>query len=475
MGPKRDETNPGTGGGGGKSTGKGTASGSGTAPEVVALTPEALAMVQSAKRAVAQHKRHLTRYVNDLESLLGDVDTDQEYSPHYVKPFYDLMEKIEDQRFKIEEKYSELCMLDPTKAAEYEEAALAVALQPTPILSRAIQTLGAIRVARGPVPQAPGPAPAPVPARHAKANTALQPEKLELDHSPSELDHWVSRFMAFYRTSNLDTLRLSDQREYLASSLSTPVYQRLLAMIDDQTPIFTEGGDEDPSCIKALRKIWTERYPLFQRRHQYFTVDYSGKIQDLPGFLSRLEELGRVAEISKMNESSLNAYRALASVHDRELRRLCWREENLDMDRFRMLALERVREQENFEATRKQAEALKVRYTPQDKAERKKTCWTCGEAGHYAPDCPSKKKPGSQRSSARKAQKSRSGSKSGNKKKHGHKSSKKKGKARTAQAEAASSSGSSSYTEDEDGHESSDSDQSKASANVSKVLSAMIN
>ena len=207
------------------------------------------------------------------------------------------------------------------------------------------------------MPDAPDSGAAPQPARpdlghgsrQVKANSALKPDDLTLERSPVELTHWQQRFRAYYRTSNMDLLPPNDQKEYLNASLDHTVQGLLDARIVPGAAILEGPG----SCFEVLRTLWLERYPLFQRRHQFFTIDFKGALTDLPQFMSKLEELAKSAEVQDLDASTLKAYKALSCVEDTELRRLCWREETLTLTKFRQLVIQRVREAENLQGIKK--------------------------------------------------------------------------------------------------------------------------
>lgn len=230
----------------------------------------------------------------------------------------------------------------------------------------------------------------------AKPNTALKPDKLQLDHTPVELANWKRRFEAFYRTSRLEVEKIEDQREYLNSCLDSVVCQILEAKAPNRLPLFSAAAQEK-TCFTVLKDLWLTRYPLYQRRHAYFTTRFKGghkSVREIPAFLSQIEELGRTAEIDKMSPSAINAFRALSEIEDKELRKACWKEEDLDMTKFRLLALARVREYENFASFKSDAastsyarEAAEVRLALKDVI-----CFTCQGKGHYSTDCPHKGK-----------------------------------------------------------------------------------
>ena len=106
-----------------------------------------------------------------------------------------------------------------------------------------------------------------------------------------------------------------------------------------------------------------------------------------------MDELTTVAKIDKMSKSNVIAYHALSAITDKELRKACWKEDNLTMERFRVLALERVLEQGNISALQLQTD-VKAQLAVSDEilAVRQRTwdqvvCWDCKQKNHYTTDC----------------------------------------------------------------------------------------
>ena len=220
-----------------------------------------------------------------------------------------------------------------------------------------------------------------------KPNTSLKPEALTFDNTPTELDHWKTQFEGYYNTSRFSNLGQTEQEAYLISCLNSDVAAVLQSWKEtDRTKHNyviekrTVAGIEIPSMLDLLDRMWLDRYPLFRRRHEYFTMEFQGSLRDLPKFLAKLEKAFRVAKVSELTADKLNAYRALSAIKDEELRRLCWREEDLSWDRLRSLAYQRVKEVENKnhgKSVREKANATK-----------EWKCYVCQKPGHMAKNCP---------------------------------------------------------------------------------------
>ena len=141
----------------------------------------------------------------------------------------------------------------------------------------------------------------------------MKPDKLTLENSPIEYKHWMKRFRAFYRTSQLEKHNVADQREYLNECLDASLAGIMEVKAPD-TLLVLSNDPAERTCLSILDQIWQDRYPLNVRRHEYFGLKFMGGLQDVQAFVSQLEELASVADIRTMTESNINAYRALSVV-----------------------------------------------------------------------------------------------------------------------------------------------------------------
>jgi len=223
------------------------------------------------------------------------------------------------------------------------------------------------------------------PIIQARANLALKPDPLSLDHTPVELRAWISKFTAFYRTSNLQLLTTEDQQAYLLSYLNSTLCLLIEGKLEPAIEMF---GDR--SCISILEDTFRERFPLFQRREVFFSASFSSNIKELPSFLTKLEGLADVAELEDLDKEGLIAYKALSSISDVELRRLCAREEALTLPIFRALALQRVREAETLDKSRTAESSVNAINGNNPHAHL--SCHFCHKLGHTEAECYKKKR-----------------------------------------------------------------------------------
>ena len=295
-----------------------------------------------------------------------------------------------------------------------------------------------------------------------KANMALKPFVLTLDHTPVQMTRWLEAWKAFYDTSNLGLLSNSNVQSYFKAFIDDQLREVLFARVTEATPVFGIHSVES-----ELKSIFLERFPLFHRREVFFEAKFTGSIRDVPSFVNNLEALALAAELDAIDRETLVAYKGLQAINDKELKRLAAREESLTLDRFRQLIVQRVRESGNMRSAHDFPADTSVNAINQIGP-----CYYCQKPGHLASDCYKKKNDrnsSSSSSSKRKEGKSKSKSSSKQekevkyvnkkkKKKSTKKSSyKKKGKARQLKEGEPSGESNESGSE-ESGSENADSD-----------------
>ena len=359
--------------------------------------------VQDLKASVAVHRGHSTRAWADIRRVM-DVVQAEEVQPAVLQNLQELWTNIQYQRGRITEMYQQIKNLDVSQTGWVETRLREFNTAEDPKIDAYFVYLSKVPA------ETTAPVAAPVPPRAdqgagrkepPKPNTTLKPDKLTLENSPIEYKHWMKRFRAFYRTSQLEKHNVADQREYLNECLDASLAGIMEVKAPD-TLLVLSNDPAERTCLSILDQIWQDRYPLNVRRHEYFGLKFTGGLQDVQAFVSQLEELASVADIRTMTESNINAYRALSAIQDTDLRKMCFKEPDLTMERFRILAMERAREDEQLKAFKKDAKVQQAAVEAAVFAVTKANaiCYRCAGKGHYAHECRRPPKPGYKSKSA---------------------------------------------------------------------------
>lgn len=327
------------------------------------------------------HKGHITRVSNALNAIIADTTPANVTSKNTANRLIQYLKQLEDQQAKLDDIYVKLIVLNPVNEGVYSKAIDDINKETEKVISATVTLLGLIPDGDADLPADASQGGPRTAASAAKANLALKPTELSLQCPPIQLPRWLQQFESFWRTSNLNVLSIQDQQAYFLQYMDAGLRTQVQSRITRVTPIYGAGH----SCVEALKSLFKERYPTFQRRELFFELKHRGGPRELPGYLQQLEELADAADLHDLDRDTLVAYRALSGIADKELRRLCAREENLTLDRFRALLIQRVRESENLHQATEGAGRMAIG-DPILAATQLK-CHYCGIKGHLKADC----------------------------------------------------------------------------------------
>ncbi len=145
----------------------------------------------------------------------------------------------------------------------------------------------------------------------------LKPSTLSLDMTPAELRHWIASLQAWYDYNNMQGLPIPQQHSLLYNVLDADLAYDLERQVHSDTPIFSD--DDTESCISILQDLFNLRYPLIERRIQYFCYTQGNK-QHFTDFLNNLQKLGAEADLHKLDISDIHCFRAIVEAVDHKLR-----------------------------------------------------------------------------------------------------------------------------------------------------------
>ena len=381
---------------------------------VTAWTQDELKRDTELRKQLAATRRIITRNLNTATVVTQNVDAATVDSAFIPNSVIEKLKTVERARDKVEVFIVDLIDTEPWNRQYFQDLVntlrnehdaqvrtLTVFLQNVPqevyLAQPEAQNL-ALPPAEDdahPAPQMAGTAPFGV-----KANSALKPTMLTLEHNPVEMEEWIKAFEAYHSTSNMVKLKMSDQQAYFLQSLDPSITTLIRS---EMTPGARLFGDEDQGCLVAiLRRIFLQRYPIFARREQFFSRQFHGDIRELPAFMTMMHKERVAAEIDQLNANDLLAYRLLSAINDRELRKWCAREEVLTLDTFTRLAYQRVRELENLQKPSKQAANS---YHSQSMLAVHDRCTYCNRPGHRVAECNTRRRDSDTAAAAARARK----------------------------------------------------------------------
>ena len=253
-----------------------------------------------------------------------------------------------------------------------------------------------------------------------KANNALRPKVLIREMTPVEFASWITRFDAYYASSNMSNCTLPEQQAYFKACIDTYLEARIQDRISPATPILKTDGTV--SCLDLLASEFLLLHPIFARRLDFFQAK-QGHNQSFTDFAQKLIRLGDEAELASLDMNDLYVMRFLTACTNLKLRERFLKEINPSRDKLLQVA-------QNFEVSQRFISAINKsqgqvasnqvsqrKFTTQHKGKKplnqnqrnvaknrcrrcgskttgphdckgaSATCYRCGKKGHLAPVC----------------------------------------------------------------------------------------
>ena len=353
--------------------------------------------IESVKGTVNAHKGHLTRTINAATKMCILAETDQ--STVMVAKLEGLMEKLDAQMEAIDVGILELAGLDPAKQKDYEAEAVTEQNKYDACNELILKAVAKINK---PPAQAAAVAPG-AQNHHIKPNEALKPFTLTTEHNPVEFKMWIKKFKAYYQASNFESCPIGQQQAYLQACLDPKLEQRIQDQVDEDTPIF---GEEN-SHIKLLEKDLLVRYPMFNRRLDFFKYNQA-QDQAFSDFNANLKSKGDEADLHLLQPDDIYVFRYICGTTDKELKTRFLRLQNPTKENIQNEArayesasssLKAMANQVNKVGTspnsgqgqRRGRSKSRNRNNgaskPQAEGQLKGKCYRCGRTNHLSDDC----------------------------------------------------------------------------------------
>ena len=142
-------------------------------------------------------------------------------------------------------------------------------------------------------------------------NDTLKPSVLSLENKPIELRQWVREIKTFFMSNQLDKVSQEEQIGYCRKFLAPELEVLVSAKVDDHT---TFDGDNN-SILSIVQEEFNIRYPLFERRLEYFQF-HMQQGQSATAFVARKLQLAQEADLPSLQVDDLNCFTVMTGLKD---------------------------------------------------------------------------------------------------------------------------------------------------------------
>lgn len=137
---------------------------------------------------------------------------------------------------------------------------------------------------------------------HFKPASDLRPPILSQESTPPEMREWINKFKAFHAASNMSTLGIDEEKEYLLSRIEGSLATTLRGNFQTAASI--------ADCFRLLEARFLELHPLFRRRLSWFEQKKE-RGQKLIDFYHKLRSIGEEAELDKLDIDDLHMFQSI--------------------------------------------------------------------------------------------------------------------------------------------------------------------
>ena len=209
--------------------------------------------VRELRRSLPALKGHVTRRIRTAEEQTRI--TSEEPTRVKIDNLRQALARLDVTKERYNDKLVSLQEMDNDRFDEYEAALESLEEDFSRVLNNGTQVISNAEAGLTQPAEAPA---AEGRASAGRAHDLLRPFLLSLDHRPSELRSWVTRFEAYFKSGNLQTLSRLEQQEIFFNLLDPKLEVAIRNEIGPATPIIGEGN----TCIGALEKEFLDRYPV---------------------------------------------------------------------------------------------------------------------------------------------------------------------------------------------------------------------
>ena len=244
-----------------------------------------------------------------------------------------------------------------------------------------------------------------------KVETSLKPDTLTEEFKPSELKQWKRKFHGYYHVSQMQVLDISGQETYIRSCIDEKLLARMEVDLRDDLRIFPRDGRQDEDCwMKVIDKVFKEKYPLTERRHDALTLTQKNG-EYFMDFAHRAKEARDEAGINDgMTGEEITAMIYIIGCNDKELKKEFLKMEDPTVQDLERLARnhDRAARSSDTKGTANRAAGHSnnngggknggksdgkpniIKLALEHRPDLKGKCLCCGKADHVGKNCPSR-------------------------------------------------------------------------------------
>ncbi len=268
------------------------------------------AAILAAKNSLRGKKANLTRKINEVTELIGDIPPQGEGDTEFVPSLTTAEDAVYNAQSSLSDTLEQLMELDPDNFKDYDETMSTASNAARKAIRDCVAAKARIKAAENRRGASPGPRndrdgdkPRPV--------DSLRPQKLTKDATPADFRTWKAQFKAYFEASRFDRAPPAQQQAYLKVCLDAELADTITATVDEDA-----GGVE---CLDIVCRDFKARYPTFNKRVEYFNIRQRDN-ESFSATLVRIKNQESDADIRRISIDELRVFRSLTAVTDAKLR-----------------------------------------------------------------------------------------------------------------------------------------------------------
>ena len=283
--------------------------------------------------SVRSLKGHFTRRTKSVQAAI-DAAGAAEVTNFVLNQLKQQATALEEQFDKVAEGYSELMIMDPTQADDYERRINTLSNEKDLLMRDLLRRTATVEKALTPTLNAAAAASARV-----KPVDSLKPRIITKDSTPMELAIWIDKFETYFEASRLEHSPSNKEKQgHFLACIDNYLYARLQTKITPATPIFPDPLGMEDSCVELLQREFLVQHPIFVRRLDYYRFAQSTG-QKFTDWSQKLLKMEHEANLQEMTEDELRCMRYITGCTDQDLLKEFMKEANPTVQRLDEIAV----------------------------------------------------------------------------------------------------------------------------------------